>query len=330
MARVYLLTPSAHKYGLYIEPISYGQFNSFLHMRVGTFPADGYPAIDHGKEHLAFLRNIYLRCVPWRAETLRALAQGQAAAAGMQEHLEQALPKLEPDLAADLENRLTMTRRLIDVNVSYVETIFAYFDYQEDPSPDMRQALAAVYGRAAEAREAFMSTPNFNYDLYGVNVLLDNARDLLADYAAATTRIEQTPSHAQLIQLIAAQQERYRELLQTHQDTAVHFARFEILVDGLDMLVITGDQYKVEHIRWDGAHVRTGEILLPLPEEVVTVIPHDIESRPIHPFVLEQPTAENGYTARIYMDDAPGGHGWMRFDLYYLPGAPESYGLAPL
>ena len=58
MAEIYLLSPSAYKYGLHIEPISYGKFNSFIHMRVGTFPAEGYPSIDSGREHLEFLMNL--------------------------------------------------------------------------------------------------------------------------------------------------------------------------------------------------------------------------------------------------------------------------------
>lgn len=59
----------------------------------------------------------------------------------------------------------------------------------------------------------------------------------------------------------------------------------------------------------------------------VTVIPHDIESRPMHPFVLEQPSPENDFTVKIYLDDMPGGNGWMIFDLYYIPESPESLGL---
>ena len=56
MAEIYMLSPVAYKYGLFIEPVAYGEFNSLPHIRVGTFPAQGYPAIDKGKEHVAFWR----------------------------------------------------------------------------------------------------------------------------------------------------------------------------------------------------------------------------------------------------------------------------------
>jgi len=50
----------------------------------------------------------------------------------------------------------------------------------------------------------------------------------------------------------------------------------------------------------------------------VQVVIDDLESRPMHPFILEQPTADNDYTVKVYLDDQPGGNGWMNFDLYYL------------
>ena len=56
MATIYQQSAHAYKYGLHIEPISYGQYNSFYHMRVGVFPVEGYPSIDGGREHLEWLR----------------------------------------------------------------------------------------------------------------------------------------------------------------------------------------------------------------------------------------------------------------------------------
>ena len=328
MAEIYLLTPSAYKYGLHIEPISYGQFNSFLHMRVGTFPADGYPAIDGGKEHLEFLRRIYLRCKPWQTETMRALEHGRAVAGEMMDRFRRVRSRIaDTDTAADLENRLRMTQNLIRTNIGYVDTLFAYFDYMDAPTPEHRAALAQSHEKFAEARADFINTPGFNYQLFGVDVLLQNAAAALDDVEAAKARLARMPNRRELDALIARQQQRYREVLESHRDQAVRFARFEILVDGQDLLILSGDRFRVEHIRWDAAQVAVGEIMGALPHETVTVIPKDIESRPMHPFVLEHPAPENNYTARIYLDDLPGGHGWMIFDLYYVPIPPAALGL---
>ena len=65
-----------------------------------------------------------------------------------------------------------------------------------------------------------------------------------------------------------------------------------------------------------------------LPNETVTVMPVDIESRSFRPFVLEQPRRENNYTAKIYLCDYPMvGYSWWKFDLYYILSAPEELGL---
>jgi hypothetical protein len=64
-----------------------------------------------------------------------------------------------------------------------------------------------------------------------------------------------------------------------------------------------------------------------LPEGDITVLPIDIDSRPLHPFIMEQPSAENDYTAKVYLDDLPGGHGWAEFDLYYIKKSPATLGM---
>lgn len=330
MAEIYLLSPSAYQYGLHIEPVSYGQFNSLLHMRVGVFPADGYPAIDGGKEHLEFLRRIYLRCKPWQTETLRALEYGRGVACEMRDRFRRVRPRIpDPDTAADLENRLRMTENLIRTNIGYVDSMFAYFDYMDAPTADNRAALAKSCAEFEAARRDFIATPGFDYQLFGVDVLLENAAAALDDLETAKARLARMPVRRDLDALIARQQQRYREVLQTYRDRAVRFARFEILVDGQDLLVLSGDRFHIEHLRWDHAHVAVGEILSPLPQQTVTVIPSDIESRPMHPFVLQQPAPGNDYAVRIYLDDLPDGHGWMIFDLYYVPLPPEALGLQP-
>ena len=73
--------------------------------------------------------------------------------------------------------------------------------------------------------------------------------------------------------------------------------------------------------------IKVQEQINALPDHAVTVIPKDIQSRPMHPFVLEQPTAKNNYTAKIYLYDVPGGRDWMNFDLYYIPKSPSELGL---
>jgi hypothetical protein len=328
MAEIYLKTPSAYQYGLHIGPISYGQFNSFLHMRVGTFPVEGYPTIDGGKEHLQFLRKIYLRSNPWRAETLKDLEYGLSVAEDMRAKYGAVRDKIaDPALAKEMAERLDMTRHLIATNFGYVRLLFAYFDYFDRASDKGREALRDAYDGLRQARETFTQAPGFSYQLFGVDQLLQNAGALLENREAALAAYEAAPMRSAIEATVAEQQRLYADVLQKHADKAVKFAEFEIKVDGQDLVHISGDQHRVEHLRWDGPEVRRFEILAPLPKEAVTVVPKDLYSRPMHPFVLEQPSAANDYTVSVYLDDLPGGQDWFRAELYYLPGSPEQYGL---
>jgi hypothetical protein len=329
MAAIYLLSPNAYKYGLHIEPISYGQFNSFIHMRVGTFPVEGYPEIDGGREHLEFLRRIYLRCDPWRVETLADLDHGLAVAREMGERYEAARPLIgDPALAEEIAKRLAMTRLLIETNNYYVRTMFAFFDYYTTPTEANRTALADTVAAFAATRDAFVNAPGFGYHLFGVDQLLRNAQDTLEDIEHARYVIERAPTRAQLEATIADQQRRYADVLEEFGDEAIHFGDFEAMIDGRDILNIRGDRHFIQHIRWDGPEVRVMALHVPLPQAAVTVVPKDLYSRPLHPFVLEQPTAENDYTVRIYLDDAPGGKDWVKCELYYIQRPPEELGLA--
>ncbi|MBX3178973.1 MAG: hypothetical protein KF886_16585 [Candidatus Hydrogenedentes bacterium] len=328
MAEIYLMSPRAYKYGLHLEPISYGQFNSHYHMRVGEFPVQGYPNIDHGREHLEWLRRIYLRCKPWEVDTLADIQRGLTVAEAMIAQFDRVAPLLkDPALVKEVNNRLEMTRRLVETNLRYAEGIFAYFDYFDAPSPARRERLAEAVQNTHRTFEAFRSVPGYGYILWGIEELLTAMDAALEDVEAARETLAAAPDRARLEETIARQQARYREVLAERKGDAVKFAHARILVDGRDIVNVAGDTYSIDHIQWDGAHVQDFTFHGPLPEREVTVIPIDIESRPLHPFVLEQPSAKNGYTARIYLDDQPGGNGWMEFDLYYIDERPEALGL---
>ena len=328
MAEIYLLTPVAYKYGLHIEPVSYGQFNSFIHMRVGTFPAQGYPSIDCGKEHLDFLQGIYLRCKPWKSETIDDLDHGLRTAEIMVDRFASAQSLIaDAKLVEEIKNALNMTRLLIQTNNLYVKTAFAYFEYREKPAPHRRSVLNEYYEQLIQTRDEFKSAPGFEYRLFGVDQLLKNTAQVLASLDETEQRLAMLPTRDELERTITEQQRSYKQILERYKEEAIRFLHFEAEVDGRDILIIKGKDYRIEHLRWDGPSVRQYQFVGELPQEVVTVVPKDIESRPMHPFVLQQPNKENDFTAKIYLYDKPGGFGVVRLDLYYIPRQPEELGL---
>jgi hypothetical protein len=328
MADIYLLTSVAYKYGLHIEPVSYGQFNSFIHMRVGTFPAQGYPSIDGGKEHVDFLHKIYLRCKPWKFETLDDLDHGLQTAENMVEKFKSTKSLIaETKPAQQIENALSMTRLLILTNNLYVKTIYAYFEYRENPSNKMKDELTGVYRNLVRTCEDFKAAPGFGYRLFGVEQLVKNVKHTLNNLNDAEMKLAQAPTRSELEQTIIEQQQSYKQILKKYQEEAVKFLHFEVEIDGRDILIIKDNEYKIEHLRWDGPTVKQCQFSEKLPRKTVTIIPKDLESRPMHPFVLQQPNRENNYTTKIYLYDKPGGFGVVNFDLYYVAKNPEELGL---
>jgi hypothetical protein len=328
MADIYLMSAHAYKYGLHIEPISYGQYNSFLHMRVGTFPAMGYPRLDGGKEHMNFLNEIYLRCKPWQLETVQYLEHGLDQAGTMLENFQTIKSRIkDTDKADEVENSLQLSEQLIRTNGNYAKTIFAYFNHSEKRTEKSRKKLEQSYNNMLSAKTDFRKTPNYGYQLFGVDQLLLNAQWLLENFDSAKLKLKEQPSRKQIEADIFKQQSLYKELLEKHSDKAVKFFELEAGVDGRDILHIAGDKWKIEHLRWDGAFINKVELFKSLPKQAVTVIAKDIESRPMHQFVLEQPTKENGYSVQVYLYDSPGGPGINHFELYYIPMPPDEFGV---
>jgi len=328
MAEIYLLSPVAYKYGLFIEPVAYGHFNSLPHIRVGTFPAMGYSAIDGGREHIDFWRKIYLSCKPWIDETYDDLDHGLEVTECMLEQFKTAKPLIrDQTLAKDVEISLNVTRHLVRTNNLYVKSAFDYFAYLDAPSSATKKHLAARHAEFKAARDAFASAPGFGYHLFGVDQVLLNIEDALLDVEQARLRLRQAPTSQQIEQTIASQQTRYVQVLQEQRRHAVKFLHWEGLVDGRDLLEICGENVRIIHLRWDPPSVTACQFFKPLPKKAVTVIVDDIQSRPIHPFVLDQPSPENDFTAKVYLYDEPEGRDWIKFDLYYIEKSPAGLDL---
>lgn len=317
MADILIDTANAYKYGLFLEPIAYGQFNSFPHMRVGTFVVEGYPLIDLGKGHIQFLRNIYLQCLPWNEFTKTQLNFGLTKAKNMLEKFQDIKNKIQSEeIIHKLELQLHMTYSLINTHSDYIETIFNFFNYLENDSLENRDSLQTSLLKLTNTRETFKNIPGFNYKLDGINVLIEHAQRAVKDLNSERKLLEAVPPQKEIDRVIEEQQKNYKELFKQHKDKMKKLGHFEILIDGQDLLHIQGNEYRIEHLRWDGPEVVSAQLFYPLPQKEVIIIPVNIDTRPLHPFVLYQPSASNNYQTTIYLDDRPGGTGRFVFDLY--------------
>jgi len=220
-------------------------------------------------------------------------------------------------------NALAMTLLLVRTNNLYVKTFFAYFNYREKPTPDNHDKLANLFSELKRTRAEFVAAPGFGYRLFGVDQLLKNVGQALDNLPKAKQLLRTAPDEREVKNMILKQQKQYARLLDAHKNKAIRFFHFRGKIDGRDILRIKNRDFQIEHLRWDTPLVQAAKFYRPLPAKDVTVIARNIKTRPLHPFILQQPATENNYTVKVYLYDVPGGSDWWEFELYFLEESTE-------
>jgi len=330
MAEIYLLSPNAYKYGIYIEPVAYGDFRSLPQLRLTTFPAKGLPRLDHGKKHIQFLRTLYLRCRPWLNETLLYLDHGLGVAQDMVNRYKAVKPLImNPVLAEKVEESVDLTYGLIKTNNLYVKTFFKYFEYRENPDLKNKTLLKKSVQDLSEMMISFKKMPGCVYRLDGMEQLVINVDQVLKDLPEAESLLDRAPDEEDIQSIISGLQQKYKELFNEYKSDFKKIVHWEARVDGRDLLKIKADQLEIEHLRYDPITEMSYKFENPLAASEVTVIPVDIQSRSYGPFILEQPTEKNDYTVTVYLSDYPRhGYSWWKLDLYYITRKPADLGLS--
>ena len=331
MAEILLLSHQAYKDGIYVKPVAESlTWNTLPHLRLNTFEARGYPFVDDGREHIEWLKSSMYEPSKGRIEeAIEYLDKGRDAARRMQALYEPLAPKIaDAELAKEIGDSLEVTRWLVETNNLYVKTCYAYFEYREAPSDDTREHLAKTLGELESARTALIAAPGSNYHLFGIDQLVRSAHAALDDLDAAEETLAEAPDAAGVLEAIAAHQQTYAKALGEHEQDAVKLLTWKGKVDGKDILSVCGDRVHIDHIQDDPIHSVTYTFHGKLPRKPVTVLFRDIQSRTIHPFVFEQPTADHNYTFRLFIADRGRGYAWWEFELFYVEKTPEELGLA--
>jgi hypothetical protein len=331
MAEILLLSYQAYKDGIYIKPVAESlRDNTLPHLRCGTFVLEGIPDIDKGKAHIEWLKSsMYDPSKGRTGEAIECLARGRDAAVRMCELYRAVSPEAaDAALARKVEASLETTRLLVETNTMYVRTCLAYFDYRDNPCEEKREFLARTVDALKSSRADFMRVPGFGYALLGIDQLIVNVDEALDDLARAEATLDAAPDEDGVRRAIETRQTEYANALDALLGEAVKFLRWRGRVDGRDLLSIRGETLTVKHIQWDHLDSVEYQFFEGLPDREVTVLIRDVESRPSHPFVLEQPTKENDFTVKVYLWDQPkGGYGWWEFELYYVDKSPDEIGL---
>lgn len=331
MANILLLSHQAYKDGLYIKPVAESiRGNTLPHIRLTAFPFRGVPEVDHGAAHIEWLASsMYAPSKGRIDEAIMYLDRGLRAAIQMESEFKAIVNLIEDEtLANKIGDSLALTRLLVETNNQYVKTCYTYFQYRERRDAHHRAKLAEAVSALKDARRRFSETPGYCYQPFGVDQLIDNADEALADLDQAEAMLAQAPRKDEMEKIIAVQQRRYSDALETHTGDAVKVLRWRGKVDGRDILCIRGKTVWIEHKSGDGITEASHELHAPLPERDVTVLLKDIESRDRHPFVIEQPAAGNDFTAKIDFFDPSPSYGQWGVEIYYLDKPPKDLGLS--
>lgn len=331
MAEILLLSHQAYKDGLYIKPVAESiRGNTLPHLRLTAFPFRGLPEVDRGAAHIDWLRSsMYEPSLGHIDEALTLLNRGLQAAIKMESEFKPIVNLIEDKARAqEIGDSLALTRALVETNNNYVKTCFAYFQYGEQRDEAHREKLAAALSDLQDARKRFSEAPGYCYQPFGVDQLIVNAEEALADLDAAEAVLASAPLGDDLQEVISTHQQHYSDALTKRADDAVKILRWHGKVDGRDLLCVRGDTMWIEHKSGDGIIEAKHEFYASLPEREVTVLIKDIESRDRRPFVIEQPTTENAFTAKIDFFDPSASYAPWEVEVYYIDKAPETYGLS--
>ena len=332
MADILLLSHQAYKDGIYIKPVAEKiRGNTLPHLRLTSFKRKGIPEIDHGRGYLDWLRQtMWEPSLGQQAEATRYLDKGLAAAQQMYERYQQIKVDVEnSDLANKIDDSLLLTLRLVQTNNAYVKTCYNYFAYYDQPNESTKASLADSLRHLKTTAQQFRAANDFCYDLAGVEQIMANSAEALNDLPTAKQMLKEAPAANDLDKIIDDWTQQNSQALKQRTDKAKRFFRWRARVDGRDIVHVQADLATIEHIEADPIGKVEQNFYEPLPNEQVTVFIKDLKSPAATPFILQQPTAANDYTVKIYLyDRLPGYQDW-EFELFYTTEDPFAINQTP-
>jgi hypothetical protein len=315
IAEIFLLASVAVRDGIYLRQPGLSNWAPIRQIRTNMFVQEGNPLWDKGKGHDAFLKDLYLECKPWFAETIAEMDHGLEISERMWGIFERCRNKIEDsEKAAALEQLLLHGHAAIRLNRDYVEAFLRYFRYREAPGDENKDQLASALERLKTSAEAYERDFEY-YRLLGVHTFTDLAERALANLDEAERVLREAPTRQQVLDVYAeAQSESVRVLLEN--PNAVLFATWEGTIDGKDLLFIEDGRFRIEHI----AHDPISSASLAVHNELPKDRPYRVIVKPIQVrgtvLVYEQPTPQNDGRIALYLEDLSSGQTVFRFELY--------------
>jgi len=297
----------------YLRPVAIRIWTPQPLVNVDFFVVKGNPLFDQGSGQDRFLRDLYLNCKPWLRETMSEVGEGVWRYDEIIRQWTRLRPVLsDPAVGEQLARRFRRAREAMDVYRAYVQTFLICYAYRDTPTNQLHDELAY---RLADLSRTFDRYQNSDpaYRPLGIRVFLDIAQRTLANRNRLEKDMKNAPTAEEIEQKLKAA-ESHDDALARQYPHAPTFLSWTGAVDGRDVLVLQGDKLSDDH--WVANY----------PESVQAHVIRPLPQHPLQYFIarqagrgwitlLEAPSVENGWTAKIFVDDPLPGTDVYRFEL---------------
>jgi hypothetical protein len=317
IARLLILSYDAMMKSLYLRPYaSTHAWNPIPHIMTGLYFLVGDPIWDRGRRHMRFLRELYLQCKPWLEETIREIEEGVKIYREMLRIYRRAKPKVsDRRLAEEAHRSLLLGESFVRLSALYSISFLRFFEYMDGRTERKRRRAGRLIGELERAIERYRARRG-NFDTFAIELFIENAKGFLEDPDRAEERLRSAPTEEEILRMLETAEESDRRELEAHPE-AVKIMYWEGNVDGKELITVKGREVSLRHLVDEPPTEVRYELYAEIPQRSRLVIER-IEARG-YVCVVEQPSEENGWSARIFVSDPQDGRDIYRFNLYAIP-----------
>lgn len=297
----------------YLRPIADTNWNPQQLFGGAAFVIKGNPIWDRGAGQDRFLRDIYLTIKPWMRETMSEVSQGTP----RYDRILQQWSKIQPQLTDQAvgeawEQRIRRARDAQNLYSDYVQTFLICYAYRDTPTPALRSELASRLGNLKTTLAAYQTKPD-HFQTRAIQVFVEIADRTLANREALEHYLADAPTPAQIDRHLK-DAEAHDSAMAKQCPSAETFLSWDGAVDGRDVLILHGNKLTDDRRMGNDPHNVQMKIHQPFPKRPLTYF-LDRHAGRGWTVLLQAPSAANGWTAKIYVDDPQPSEDVYRFDL---------------
>jgi hypothetical protein len=297
----------------YLRPVAERNWNPQQLFGGAHFEIKGNPIWDRGAGQDRFLREIYLTCTPWMRETMAEVAEGIWRYDRILSRWDSLEPVLtDPAVGKAWRQRIWRTREALNMYRAYVQTFLICDAYRDTPTPALRNELAYRVADLKKTMAGYEVEPD-HFRLGGIPIFLDIAERTLADREALERYLAEAPTPEEIDHKLRAA-EAHDSALAKSCPSAETFLSWAGAIDGRDVFVLQGKKLTDERRIGNPPHDLHVKIEQAIPERPLTYFLARHAGRG-WVVLVQSPSAENGWTAKIFVDDPQVSEDVYRFDL---------------